>query len=109
MEAFQEAFGVEEMKYSIHLVSHSWYAVELIGPVHIVSCYGPENQIGQITKLIVSHHDITKNVMKNAVTMKMCQLLFEDRFLHPCETNPKVLHICQKLLRTVFTGKSESI
>ena len=52
MTSFQEAFGVPQMKYSIHLVSHLWYAVRLYGPLHVVSCYGPEDQIGRVTRKI---------------------------------------------------------
>ncbi len=52
MIAFQESFGIRLMKFSIHLVSHLWYAVQLYGPLHVVSCYGPEDHIGRITRKI---------------------------------------------------------
>jgi len=52
MISFQKSFGISEVKYSVHLVSHLWNAVELYGPLHVVSCYGPEDQIGKITRKI---------------------------------------------------------
>jgi hypothetical protein len=52
MMAFEASFGTAEMKYPIHLISHLWYAVQLYGPLHIVSCYGPEDQIGKVTRKI---------------------------------------------------------
>ncbi len=52
MKRFETVFGVREMKYSVHLVSHLWYAVQLYGPLNIVFCYGPEDHIEQIARKI---------------------------------------------------------
>ena len=91
MEAFQTSFGVPEMKYSIHLVSHIWLAVQLYGPLHIVSCYGPEDQIGKITRKIVTGNNITKNIMNNAIITRECTILLESCRLAPDSMDYRVL------------------
>ena len=94
MEAFQTSFGVPEMKYSIHLVSHIWLALQLYGPLHIVSivsCYGPKDQIGKITRKIVTGNNITKNIMNNTLITRECTILLESCRLAPDFTDHRVL------------------
>jgi hypothetical protein len=98
MRTFEDTFGVGEMKYSIHLVSHLWYAVELNGPLHIISCYGPEDQIGKVSRKVQAMHNTTKNIMNNAVILTDCTMMLESIRMSPETTDYRVLGAVQAAL-----------
>ncbi|OWA54227.1 hypothetical protein BV898_18638 [Hypsibius exemplaris] len=91
MTAFQSSFGVEHMKYSIHLMSHLWYAVELYGPLQIVSCYGPEDHIGKITRKVKGRNNITKHIMNAAVMLNKSTELLHTMSLEGGDRDYRVL------------------
>ncbi|OQV14460.1 hypothetical protein BV898_11302 [Hypsibius exemplaris] len=108
MRAFQDAFGVQEMKYSIHLVTHLWYAVELNGPLHVVSCYGPEDQIGKITRKALGMNNTTKNIMNNAVILTECAARLESFRMDDQNTDQRVIGAIRRALGVrsgVFTRR----
>ncbi|OQV24169.1 hypothetical protein BV898_02119 [Hypsibius exemplaris] len=98
MRSFQSAFGVQEMKYSVHLVTHLWYAVALNGPLHIVSCYGPEDQIGQITRKALGMNNTTKNIMNNTVILTECEARLECLRMDDQSTDQRVVGAIRKAL-----------
>ena len=71
MRRFQSTFGVAEMKFSVHLVSHIPLAVLLYGPLQNVSCYGPEDHIGKISRKVLLMNNTAKHIMKNSVQLQL--------------------------------------
>ena len=65
MELFELTFGVPHMKYSVHLISHLHLVLQYFGPLTNVACYGPEDQIGKITRNVLSMSNTTTNLMNN--------------------------------------------
>ena len=80
---FQKHFGVQAMKYSVHLVQHIPLALRLFGPLHLVSCYRPENEIGKISRRICGTNNTTKQIMESFLTLTEC-----GNYLHDV-TTPK--------------------
>ena len=78
MSLFQDTFGVEHMKFSVHLVSHLHLALQYFGPLSNMACYGPENEIGRITRNVLSMYNTTKHVMNNYVILNQASLLLAD-------------------------------
>ncbi|GAU94546.1 hypothetical protein RvY_06301 [Ramazzottius varieornatus] len=75
MRLFEEIFGVEQMKYSVHLISHLHLALRYYGPLSTVSCYGPENQIGRVTRNIQSMSNTTKPLMNNYAILNQSSII----------------------------------
>ncbi|GAU89898.1 hypothetical protein RvY_02393 [Ramazzottius varieornatus] len=75
VKTFQDYFGIEQMKYFIHLMLHSPLAIERFGPLHPSSCYRPENEIGRVTRKICNH---TKNIMDSFLKLQECTARMED-------------------------------
>ena len=78
LHAFQEFFGVRAMKYSVHLVQHIPMAMKLFGPLHLVSCYRPENEIGKISRRICGTNNTTKQIMNSFLTLTECSNYLHD-------------------------------
>lgn len=98
MVCFEAVFGVTEMKYSVHLVWHIWFAVTLYGPLGNVSCYGPEDQIGKIARKIKSSHNTAKHVMDTFTTMTKCGMLVEAIIDNPRNSDRKVIKVAERIL-----------
>ena len=75
MELFELTFGVQHIKYSIHLISHLHLALRYYGPLTNVACYGPEDQIGKITRNVLSMSNTTINLMNNYTILNETSLL----------------------------------
>ncbi|XP_055356746.1 uncharacterized protein LOC129601863 [Paramacrobiotus metropolitanus] len=78
LESFQTCFGISEMKYSVHLTQHIAYAVELFGPLHILSCYGPEHHIGKISRKVLAMQNTAKHIMNNSNTLTACAIKLNE-------------------------------
>ena len=75
MTLFEASFGVEHMKFSVHLVSHLHLALQYFGPLSNMACYGPENEIGRITRNVMSMYNTTKHLMNNYTILNQTSLL----------------------------------
>ncbi|GAU89584.1 hypothetical protein RvY_02119 [Ramazzottius varieornatus] len=93
VKTFQDYFGIEQMKYFIHLMLHLPLAIELFGPLHLSSCYRPENQIGRVTRKICNH---TKNIMDSFLKLQECTARMEDMLTF---ANSKVMTTAKRLMR----------
>ncbi|GAU87279.1 hypothetical protein RvY_00158 [Ramazzottius varieornatus] len=78
LKNFQNFFGVRAMKYSVHLVQHIPMALRLFGPLHLVSCYRPENEIGKISRRICGTNNTTKQIMNSFLTLTECSNYLSD-------------------------------
>ncbi|XP_055356187.1 uncharacterized protein LOC129601417 isoform X1 [Paramacrobiotus metropolitanus] len=78
LKSFQHYFGIGEMKYSVHLMQHIPYAVELFGPLHILSCYGPEHNIGKISRRVLAMNNTAKHIMNNFNMLTTCALKLNE-------------------------------
>ncbi|XP_055349785.1 uncharacterized protein LOC129596508 [Paramacrobiotus metropolitanus] len=66
------------MKYFVHLMQHIPYAVELFGPLHILSCYGPEHNIGKISRRVLAMNNTAKHIMNNSNMLTTCALKLNE-------------------------------
>ncbi|OWA54058.1 hypothetical protein BV898_18480 [Hypsibius exemplaris] len=78
MQQFETVFGESEMKFSIHLMSHVWFAATLFGPLSHVSCYGPEDSIGKISRKVLSMNNTSKHIMNACLHLTRSTLIAEE-------------------------------
>jgi hypothetical protein len=111
MVQFEAVFTDQEMKFSIHLMSHIWFAVTLFGPLQNVSCYGPEDHIGKISRKILSMYNTSKHVMNTFVLLTKSSLLVEEIADRPTATDWKVVRVANRILGrrcAIFEKSSDS-
>ena len=72
MNKFQKFFGQEEIKYSIHLMLHIGLAIKMFGPLHLVACYRPENEIGKIARRVCGTYHHTESIMDTFLKISHC-------------------------------------
>ncbi|GAU89284.1 hypothetical protein RvY_01850 [Ramazzottius varieornatus] len=95
VKTFQDYFGIEQMKYSIHLMLHLLLVIKLFGPLHLSSCYRPENQIGRVTRKICGTYNNTKNIMDSFLKLQECTARMEDML---CFGNSKIVTTDERLM-----------
>ena len=82
------------MKFSVHLVSHLHLALQYFGPLSNMACYGPENEIGRITRNVLSMYNTTKHLMNNYAVLNQTSLMLADITRGSSETtNDKLVHV----------------
>ena len=79
MRQLESVFGVAERKFCIHLVSHIPFATRLYGPLQNVSCYGPEDQIGKISRRVLSMNNTAKHIMNSSILLQLATMKLQDK------------------------------
>ena len=108
VKAFQEYFGVDQMKYSIHLMIHIALALKLFGPLHLVSCYRPENELGRVARRICGTYNSTKNIMDSFLKLNECAARMQEML---ADNNAQVVATARcilGILQTPFVRKSSA-
>ena len=95
---FQEFFGVKYMKFSVHLMRHISLALRQFGPLHLVSCYRPENEIGKIARRICGTNNTTKQIMNSFMALTQCSNFMDDIIAPESRKHPLVVKTAMQVL-----------
>ncbi|GAV07038.1 hypothetical protein RvY_16926 [Ramazzottius varieornatus] len=108
LQNFEKYFGVGLMKYSVHVVQHIPMALNLFGPLHLVSCYGPESEIGKISRRICGTNKTTKQIMNSFLTLTECSSYLNDAIAPDSNKDKLVIRTALHVLNLpmpVFSAK----
>ena len=86
------------MKFAVHSMQHIPFALKLYGPLHLVSCYRPENEIGKISRRICGTNNTTKEIMSTFQVVSECRKFVVDILSKDSKKSQIVIDVASRIL-----------